>query len=98
MKKSEAVNSVLETIFYVPVTLSIAMAMLVLIFFLFFNGLGLLFGFEKNSDGCVHYQEKKQTNLEYYAFPITRYACKENGGLLQPATGHFVDWLGKKHE
>jgi len=74
-----------------------AMLTIPLVFFVIFNLGGMLFGFEKQSDGCKSYMNKTQSNISYYFMPITPYACQKNGGLLQPAISNFIEWLGETH-
>jgi hypothetical protein len=62
------------------------------------NLAGLLFGFSKPSPACDAYHEKRQSNFQYYLVPVTRYACKENAGLLQPYTSDFIRWFGAPAE
>lgn len=63
----------------------------------FFNIVGLFVGFEEVSEACFNYENHQRTNLEYYFLPIESYACKPNGGLLQPMLSDGFKWLVKKH-
>lgn len=69
-----------------------------LIFFISFNSFGLLFGFEKPSPACNNFVNKTQTNFDYYFFPIASYACRPNGGLLQPFAKDVFNWFGSEHK
>jgi hypothetical protein len=69
-------------------------------FFVLFNGVGLLTGFEDYPGYGICYDHKhhEMSNIEYYFFPITSHACKPNAGLLQPALSDAINWLGDTHK
>lgn len=63
--------------------------------FLVFNIGGALVGFENNSLICKGLSQKNQTRLEIVGFPVAPYACKPNGGLLQPSLRDSLKWLNE---
>lgn len=75
-----------------------AASLVVILFFALFNGIGLLLGFETRSEMCVNYKNNEQSNVEYYVFPVTPYACSPKGGLLQPGVKNFFQWLESPHK
>lgn len=71
-----------------------------LFFFVIINGLSLLTGMEDNPrvGFCYEYKHQELSNFEYYFVPTIPYACKPNGGLLQPALSNLFNWLGETHK
>ena len=67
-------------------------------FFVVFNGVGIFTGFEYDSSACYEVRNHTQSNFSYYFFPISTYACKPNGGLLEPGLANFINWLGETHK
>lgn len=63
--------------------------------FAFFNGSGLLFGFDQTARVCSGLRKNTMTRFERIFFPIAPYACQEDAGLLQPASKNTIDWLNE---
>ena len=96
MKREEL--NLIAGILSIPFRLAILVALVAAGLLLLCNLGGLFFGFENPSPVCNALEAHKQTNFEYYAFPIAKYACKKNAGLLQPAVSNAIVWFGKIHE
>lgn len=63
--------------------------------FIVFNVGGLLFGFEDSSGTCSDLRNGRLTRLQLVGFPVAPYACKPDGGLLQPATKDTLRWFNE---
>lgn len=91
----------MKKVLLAPIGLFAGIIVIVLFFATIANGFGLLLGFEYDSPMCQDYRNHNMTRLAFYGTPVVSYACRKNGGLLQPAVSDFFEWItdkGPQHE